>query len=202
MKLYFTPGACSLAPHIVLREAGLAFDLEQVDLATKKTKSGADFTQINAKGQVPTLQLDDGQKLTEVAAILQYIADQKSDAGLVPAKPSIERYRVLEWLNFVTAELHKTFSPLFGQNTPEEYKGFTKENIAAKFGYLDRHLAGRQYLMGDTFSAADAYCFTIVNWSNFVGIDLAPWANLKAYMGRVAARPKVHEALKAEGLAN
>lgn len=202
MKLYFTPGACSLAPHIVLREAGVTFDLEQVDLAAKKTKSGADFNQINAKGQVPTLELDDGQKLTEVSVILQYVADRKMDARLLPVGSSIERYRVLEWLNFISSELHKTFTPLFRQNTPEEYKEIAKENIAAKFGFLDRQLAGRQTLTGDNFSVADAYCFTIVNWSNFQSIDLAPWANLKAFMGRVAARPKVQEALRAEGLAH
>jgi glutathione S-transferase len=201
MKLYFTPGACSLATHIVLREAEFTFDLDQVDLATKKTKSGADFTQLNLKAQVPMLQLDDGQRLTEVPVVLQYIADRKPEADLVPPAGTMERYRVLEWLNFVTSELHKTFSPMVRQNTPEEYKKITKENIAAKFGYLDRHLAGRLYLMGDKFSVADAYCFTVVNWSNFLNIDLTPWANLKAYMGRVAARPKVHEALKAEGLA-
>lgn len=200
MKLYFTPGACSLSPHIVLREAGLNFDLEQVDLATKKTKSGADYTQVNPKGQVPVLQLDNGEFLTEGPVIVQYLADQKPESGLVPRAGTLERYRVQEWLNFITSELHKTFSPLFRPNTPEEYKQIIKENLANHFSYLDQHLANKQYLMGDQLTVADAYCFVVVSWSKPMKIDLSAWPNLKAYLDRVAARPKVQEAMKAEGL--
>ncbi|MBM3602142.1 MAG: glutathione transferase GstA [Alphaproteobacteria bacterium] len=200
MKLYFSPGACSLSPHIVLREAGLPFDLEQVDLKAKTTKAGADFTQINPKGQVPALKLDSGEVLTEGPAVVQYIADQKPASGLAPAAGSLDRYRVQEWLNFMTAEIHKGFSPLFRPNTPEDYKPIVKDALAAKFGILDKHLAGKSYLMGNQFTVADAYCFTVVGWSKYHKIDLAAWPNLKAYMDRVAARPKVQEALKAEGL--
>jgi glutathione S-transferase len=201
MKLYYAPGACSLSPHIVLREAGLKFDLERVDLAAKKLKeSGADFLQVNPKGQVPVLQLDDGDKLTEGPAIVQYIADQKPESGLAPANGTRPRYHVQEWLNFVTSDLHKVFAPLFRPTTPEEFVKITKETLASKFTYLDKHLANKQYLFGDTFTVADAYCFVIVGWSKYKDIDLSRWPNLKAYMDRIAARPKVQEAMKAEGL--
>lgn len=200
MQLYYSPGACSLSPHIVLREAGLSFDLEQVDLKAKQTKSGADFAQVNPKGYVPALRLDDGQILTEGPVIVQYLADRKPESGLAPAAGTMDRYRLQEWLAFISTELHKTFSPLFKPDTPEESKRIAKENIANRFGYLDRHLADRQYLTGDRFTVADAYAFTIVNWSKPMQIDLSRWPNLTAYMERVAARPKVQEALKAEGL--
>jgi glutathione S-transferase len=201
MKLYYSPGACSLSPHIVLREAGLKFDLERVDLAAKKLKeSGADYLPINPKGQVPVLQLDDGDKLTEGPAIVQYIADQKPDSGLAPANGTRQRYHVQEWLNFVTSDLHKVFAPLFRATTPEEFVKITKETLASKFTYLDKHLANKQYLFGDTFTVADAYCFVIVGWSKYKDIDLSRWPNLKAYMDRIATRPKVQEAMKAEGL--
>jgi glutathione S-transferase len=201
MKLYYAPGACSLSPHIVLREAGLKFDLERVDLAAKKLKeSGADYLQINPKGQVPLLQLDGGDKLTEGPAIVQYIADQKPESGLAPPNGTMPRYHVQEWLNFVTSDLHKVFAPLFRATTPEEFVKITKETLADKFAYLDQHLAKNQYLMGDKFTVADAYCFVVVGWSKYKDIDLARWPNLKAYMDRVAARPKVQEAMKAEGL--
>ena len=201
MKLYFSPGACSLSPHIALREAGLGFDLEQVDLGTKKTKAGADFTQVNPKGMVPVLRLDDGAYLTEGPAIVQYIADKAPATGLAPANGTIERYRLQEWLNYITSELHKGFTPLFKANTPDDYKPIARENLVARFDYLNRHLANRQYLMGDRFTVADAYCFTVVSWSKYQNIALDRWPNLKAYADRVAARPKVQEALKAEGLA-
>ena len=202
MRLYYSPGACSLAPHIVLREAGLPFELEKTDLRAKRTESGADFTQVNPKGQVPTLQLDDGGILTENAVVNQYIADQSPGSGLLPPAGSMERYRALEWLTFVTTELHKTFSPLFKPNTPDDYKPIVKENLAARFAHVDRHLAdGRPYLTGDTFTAADAYLFVMLTWADRVGLDLATLTNLKAYHERVAARPKVQEALRAEGLA-
>ena len=200
MKLYYSPGACSLSPHIALREAGLNFELEQVDLKAKKTKAGADFTQVNPKGQVPTLKLDSGEILTEGPAVVQYIADQKPDSGLAPAAGTMGRYRLQEMLNFITSELHKGFSPLFRPNTPEEYKPIVKDALFAKFGQLDKVLAGKSYLMGDQFTVADAYCFTVMGWSKYHKIDLSPWPNLKSYMERVAARPKIQEALKAEGL--
>jgi glutathione S-transferase len=201
MKLYYTPAACSLSPHIVLREAELQFDLERVDLETKKFNGAdADYLQVNPKGQVPLLQLDDGDKLTEGPAIVQYIADQKPESGLAPPNGSRQRYRLQEWLNFVTSDLHKSFSPLFRPTTPEEFVKITKDALAHKFDYLDQHLSKNQYLMGDKFSVADAYCFVIVRWSKYKDIDLGRWPNLTAYMDRVAARPKVQEAMKAEGL--
>ncbi len=200
MKLYFAPGACSLSPHIVLREAGLKFDLEQVDLATKKTKSGADYWAVNSLGAVPTLQLDDGKLLTEGPAVVQYIADRNPGAGLAPAAGTFERYQLQSVLNFITSELHKGFSPLFASDTPDDYKTIAKKKLANRFDELDRRLAGKQYLLGDRFSVADAYCFAIVSWVKYFDIDLARWPNLSAYMARVAARPKVQEAMKAEGL--
>jgi glutathione S-transferase len=200
MKLYFAPGACSLSPHIVLREAGLNFELEQVNNQEKKTKSGQDFWTVNPKGQVPVLELDNGEKLTEGPIVVQYLADQKPEAGLLPAAGSMDRYRVQEWLNFTTSELHKTFGPIFRPTTPEEFKKLSKENLGKRFDYLDKHLAGRQYLMGDKFTVADAYLFTVLRWTTRIQMDLAKWPNLKAYVDRVAARPKVQEAMKAEGL--
>lgn len=201
MKLYYSPGACSLSPHIVAREAGYSFDLEQVDLAAKKLKkSGDDYLAINPKGQVPCLQTDDGKILTEGPAIVQYLADQKPGSKLAPAAGSFERYQLQEWLNFITTEIHKGFSPLFRPNTPADYKPIVKEALAAKFAMLDQHLAKNQYLMGDTFTVADAYLFTVTNWNNFQKIDIGQWPNVKAFMDRMMARPKVQEALKAEGL--
>ncbi len=200
MKLYYSPGACSLSPHIVLRESGTPFELEQVNLQTKKTKAGADFLEINPKGQVPVLKLDNGEILTEGPAVVQYIADQKPESGLMPKAGTMARYHAQEWLNYVTSELHKVFSPLFRSTTPAEFVKTTKEMLASRFAYLDKQLANRPYLMGDKFTAPDAYCFTIVGWSRFQDIDLARWPNLKAYMDRIAARPKVQEAMKAEGL--
>jgi glutathione S-transferase len=200
MKLYYAPGACSLATHIALREAGLAFDLEQVDLGAKKAKSGADYLTINAKGAVPALRLDDGEVLTEGGAILQYIADKSPGRGLAPEAGTRERYRLMEWINYIATEVHKGFSPLFKPNTPDAYKTVVKANLARQFAYLDGKLAGRTALTDAPFTIADAYLFTILNWSNVLQIDLAPYPNLKAFMARVAARPKVKEALEAEGL--
>jgi len=201
MKLYFAPGACSLSPHIVLRESGAQFDLEQVNNQEKKTKSGTDYWTINPKGQVPVLELDNGERLTEGPVIVQYIADKQPASGLVPPAGTPERYRVQEWLNFTTSELHKTFGPIFRPTTPDAYKVISKENLGKRFDWLNQQLAGRQYLMGDKFTVADAYLFTILRWSSRVDIDLAKWPNLKAYADRVAARPKVQEAMKVEGLA-
>jgi glutathione S-transferase len=202
MKLYFSPGACSLSPHIVLSEAGIKADLEQVDLKTKKTKSGADFTAVNPKGQVPTLVLDSGQTLTEGPAIVQYLADQKPQSGLAPQAGTFERYRLQEWLNYITSELHKSFGALFNSATPEDYKPIVREALASRFAYLDSHLAkSGPYLTGAQFTVADAYLYVMTLWTKFVKIDLNQWPTLKAYSDRVAARPKVQEALKEEGLA-
>ena len=200
MKLYFSPGACSLSPHIVLREAGVPFDSESVDLKAKKTKSGGDFRQVNPKGQVPTLQMEDGQILTEGSAIVQYIADRKPEAKLAPAAGTPERYRLQEWLNYIAAEIHKGFSPLFNAKASEEWKQVVREAIGAKFDFLNAALKGKDYLMG-SFSVADAYLYTILSWSDFGKIDLAKWPVLKAYFDRVGARPAVRATLEAEAKA-
>lgn len=197
MKLFLTPGACSLSPHIVLREAGLPFDAEVVDLKTKKTKSGADFRAVNPKGQVPTLQIDGGDILTEGAAIVQYLADRKPEKKLAPANGTVERYHLQEWLNYIAAEVHKGFSPLFNPNTPDAYKEIAKGNLAAKFDHLSKSLEGRDYLMGN-FTVADAYLYTILTWAKPMGIDIGKWPALKTYFDRVAARPAVREAHEAE----
>ena len=201
MKLYYSPGACSLSPHIVVSETGINVELEKVNLAEHKTASGQDYMTINPKGYVPALGLDDGSVLTEGPAIVQYLADQKPGSGLIPPAGSIDRYRVQEWLNFIGTELHKNFGALFNKATPDATKETAKANITRRLAYLNDRLAGKQYLMGANFTVADAYAFTIVNWTNFVGIDLKPYPNLAGYMARVAARPKVLETLKSEGLA-
>ena len=200
MKLYYAPGACSLSPHIVAREAGIAIDLEKVDLGAHKTAGGEDFMKVNPKGYVPALRLDDGSVLTEGPAIVQYLADQKPASKLAPAAGTIDRYRLQEWLAFIGTELHKNFGPLFNPTNPEAVKEAAKANIAKRLGYLNEQLAKRQFLLGDTFTAADAYAFTIINWTNFVGIDLKAYPNVAAYSARIGARPKVQEAMKAEGL--
>ena len=201
MKLYFSPGACSLSPHIVLREIGLDPQLEQVDLKSKKTKAGADFLAVNPKGQVPTLVLDDGQTLTEGPAIVQYLADKKPEAKLAPANGTIERTRLQEWLNFVSTELHKGFSPLFNPAVPDEYKKMAKDALAQRFKMLDEHLGKNgPFLTGANFTVADAYCWVVVGWSRYQNIDLAPYENLGAYLAKIAERPAVQAALKAEGL--
>jgi glutathione S-transferase len=200
MKLYFSPAACSLSPHIVAREAGLDIELVKADTKTKKLVDGSDYTQINAKGYVPALQLDNGQLLTEGPAIVQYLADQKPGSGLIPAAGTLERYRVQEWLNFITSEIHKSFSPLFNPAASADWKEAAKANLARRFGFVAQRLEGRDYLMGSQFSVADAYLFTVANWGQFVGVDIGQWPALAAFHARVAARPKVQEALKAEGL--
>jgi glutathione S-transferase len=201
MKLYYAPGACSLSPHIVVSETGLPVELEKVDLAAHKTETGQDYMAINPKGYVPALRLDDGSILTEGPAIVQYLADQKPASGLAPAVGTIDRYRLQEWLTFIGTELHKSFSPLFNKASSDDTKNVAKANITKRLAYLNDQLASRQYLMGANFTVADAYAFTIVNWTNFVAMDLKAYPNLGAYMARVGARPKVHETLKAEGLA-
>jgi glutathione S-transferase len=200
MKLYYAAGACSLAPHIVAREAGLRLDLEKVDLRSGKTESGAAFADINPKGYVPALALDGGEVLTEVSALVQYLAEQAPQAGLVPAAGTIERYRLLEWLGFISTEVHKGFGPLWKPQTPEAAKVMAKDNLAKRFTYLDQHLARGPFLMGERFTVADAYLFTVANWANFHHLDLTPYPNLRAFLERVGARPKVREALLAEGL--
>lgn len=200
MKLYYAPGVCSLSPHIVARELGIPVELKKVNNREKTIEGGGDYWKVNGRGYVPALELDSGEILTEGPAIVQYLADQKPEAGLAPKWGTFERYRLQEWLNFLTSEIHKGFSPLFKPNTPEEYKRIAKENIAARYDWLDKQLAGKDYLMGKTFTVADAYAFVLIGWSKFQGIDLARWPNIAAYHQRVGARPKVQEALQAEGL--
>ena len=200
MKLYYSPGACSLSPHIALLEAGLPYDLVKVDLRAKKLENGDDFLQINPKGQVPALSLDSGELVTEGPVIVQMIADKAPGKNLAPARDSAERYKLLEWLNFITGELHKNFSPLFNPAIPDEVKNFFRDRIMGKFRYLDTQLAGRDYLMGKQFTVADAYLFTMLCWADRMNFDLSALPNLLAYKARVAARPKVQEALTKEGL--
>lgn len=201
MKLYISPGACSLASHIALREAGLAAEIEQVDLKAKKTKSGADYWPINGKGSVPALELDDKQVLTEGAAIMQYIADKKPEAKLAPPAGSTERYRLQEWLNYVASEVHKTIGVLFNAKAPDAWKQVvTGELLPARLNFLNKSLQGKQYLMGSQFTVADGYLFTVLNWLHFLKMNLDAYPVLKDYMARVATRSGVQAALKAEGL--
>ncbi|MBP7914653.1 MAG: glutathione transferase GstA [Vitreoscilla sp.] len=200
MKLYYSPGACSLSPHIALREAGLPFDLALASTKTKKLADGSDYLQINPKGQVPTLELDSGERLTEGPAIVQYIADLAPASGLAPTAGTMARYRLMEWLNFITSELHKGFSPLFTPAMPEEAKALGRTRVADRLAWVNTQLEGKSYLMGDTFTVADAYLFTVSNWCAPVGIDISGLANLNAFRARVSARPAVQEAMKAEGL--
>jgi glutathione S-transferase len=201
MKLYYAPGACSLSPHIVAREAGIALELERVDLATNphRTETGADFTEINRKGSVPALRLDDGQLLTEGAAIVQYLADLAPETGLAPAAGTLARYRLQEWLSFIGTELHKMFSPwLFHPEYGEQAAQVARAKIAQRLAFLDAHLADHPYLLGLSFTVADAYAFTIVAWARPMRIDLAPFPHLQRYMDRIAARPTVQEAMRLE----
>lgn len=201
MKLYFKPGACSLSPHIVLEELGLPHEAVAVDLKTKKLADGSDYLSINAKGYVPALQLDSGEVLTEGPAIVQYLADQKPEKKLAPANGTIERYRLQSWLTFIGTEVHKSFSPLFNAAMPEEAKAFARANLERRLGWVNQQLAGKDYLMGADFTVADAYLFTVTSWARVVKLDISAFTNLTAYMTRVAARPGVQAALKAEGLA-
>jgi glutathione S-transferase len=201
MQLYYTPGVCSLASHIALREAGANFDLARADIKTKKLADGGDFYAVNSKGSVPVLKLDDGQFLTEGPAILQYIADKHPAAKLAPPNGTLERARLQEWLNFITSELHKTFTPLFDQKADPVVKEYFLNVLSKKFDWLNGALAGKTYLTGNDFTIADAYAFVVINWTSFIGVDLAKWPAIQAFQARVAARPKVQEALVAEGLA-
>jgi glutathione S-transferase len=199
MKLYYAPGTCSLSPHIVAREAGLPLTLVRVDNKSKKTESGADYRAINPKGYVPLLELDNGMRLSEGPAIVQYLADLAPAAKLAPANGSFERYQLQEWLNFITSEIHKQFSPLFDASMPEEAKEKFRVKLASRFDWVAEQLRGRDYLMG-SFTVADAYLFVVLGWTKFTGPDLARWPALQQYVDRIAARPRVQEALKAEGL--
>jgi glutathione S-transferase len=200
MKLYYSPGACSLSPHIALREAGLAFTPVIASTKTRKLADGSDYLAVNPKGQVPVLELDNGERLTEGPAIVQYIADQAPASKLAPPAGTMARYRLIEWLNFITSELHKGFSPLFNPAVPAEAKPVFQAKLIERFTWVDQQLEGRDYLMGDTFTVADAYLYTVSRWGAYVGVDLSGLARLAAYRARVEARPAVQEALRAEGL--
>lgn len=200
MKLYFSPGACSLSPHIVLHEAGLPFEKVRADTKTKIMDGGGDYKTVNPLGYVPALQLDDGTIITEGPAIVQYIADKVPAKKLAPPNGTMERTKLQSWLNFVTSELHKGFSPLFNPSMPDEAKKIFRERLVTRFAHLDKHFAGNDYLMGKDFSVADAYLFVVSNWASRVDVDLSPFANVLAYRKRVGARPAVQAAMKAEGL--
>jgi glutathione S-transferase len=201
MKLYFAPGVCSLAPHILLREAGFDFKLEKVDSKTKCTEHGEDYLQVNPNGYVPALEIEPGVVLTEGPAIMQYIADKAPAANLAPAAGTLERYQLQSWLNFITSEIHKGFSPLFKEGMPAEAKAMFREQLAARFDHVERRLASHDWLLDSGFSVADAYLFVTTGWSGFVDIDLERWPAITAFRKRVAERPAVKAALRAEGLA-
>ncbi len=198
MKLYISPGACSLSPHIVVRELGLDIGVEAVNLGTKVTASGADFRAINPKGYVPALVLDDGSLLTEGAVIVQYLADSKPEAGLLAKPGTLERYRTQEWLNFVAAEVHKGFSPLFRKDCPAEWQAVVRATLNTRFQLIDAHLADNAYVMGERFTVVDAYLFTVLGWARFTNLDLTGYPNITAYLARVGERPAVQAALAAE----
>lgn len=200
MKLYYSPGACSLSPHIVAIEAGVPVELVRVDLGTGRTESGEDYRTINPDGYVPALALGDGDVLTEGPAIVQYLADQAKDKELAPVYGSRERYRLMQWLNFISTELHKTYSALFDSRVPPDCKTLFTERLAQRFAHVASVLETQPYLMGEHFTVADAYLFTVSSWAPHVGFDLSPWPALTAYQGRVAARPAVQQALAEEGL--
>lgn len=200
MKLYYAAGACSLSPHIVLHEAGLKADIVPVNLGTKQTAAGADYWKINSKGAVPALELDDGSVLTEGPAIVQYLADQAPEKNLAPKNGTPERYRLQEWLNFISTEVHKGFGPLFSPDLPDAGKEFFKKKVLDKLAWVDGQLAGKDYLMGKNFTVADAYLFTVTGWAPYLKIDTSHLKNLTAYMARVAERPGVQAAMKAEKL--
>lgn len=200
MKLYYKAGACSLSPHIILRETGVDFSLVKVDLATKKTEAGDDYLEINAKGQVPALLLDDGSLLTEGVAIVQFLADKVPDRQLLAPAGSMTRYHTLEWLNYIATELHKGFSPLFNPATPDEYKTIARAALEKKFQYVNEELNDKQWLMGLRFSVADAYLFTVLRWAGAVKLNLEGLSNIDAFMDRMKARPAVAAALTAEGI--
>ena len=200
MKLYYFSGACSLASNIALREAGLKFELVKVDRRTRKAADGLDFNEVNPKGYVPTLTLDNGEVLTENVAVLQYIADRSPATQLAPAAGTLERYRLVEWLGFISSEVHKNFSPLFREDAPEEAKQYLRRILGARLDYLNRTIGDRAFLTGEPFTVADAYLFTLLRWGRYVNVDLGQWPRLQRYVERVGGRPHVIEALKSEGL--
>ncbi len=199
-KLYYSPGACSLSPHIVLREGGFDFGLEKVSLSKKTTEGGANFVDVNEKGYVPALALENGEILTEGPAIVQYLADQKPESALAPRAGTMERVRLQEMLNYISTELHKQFSPLFNPKTPDEAKAMAREYLTKRIAFVAKKLEGKPFILGDHFTVADAYLFTVLGWSRFVSFDLSPWPSVVSYLERIGARPAVQEALKAEGL--
>ena len=200
MKLYYSPGACSLSTHIVLHETSLPHEAVLASTKTHKLVDGTDYYTINPKGYVPLLELEDGQRLSEVPAILQYLADQAPESGLAPDAGTFPRYRLIEWLNFISTELHKSYSPLFNPAIPEEAKAVYRDKLIGRYKYIDEQLEGRDYVMGDQFTVADAYLFTVTNWASRVGVDLSGFARVQAFQARVANRPAVQAAMKAEGL--
>ena len=200
MKLYFSPGACSLSPHIVLQESGLPFTLVKADLKTHQLEDGTDYYPVTSKGQVPLLELDGGERLSEGPAIVQYLADQVPAKNLVPANGTMARYRVQEWLNFITSELHKGIGGLFNPAMPEDGRTVIRARATAKLKWVDEQLEGKQYLTGDAFSIADPYLFTMITWTAHTGIDISAMKNLLAYQALMAARPSVQAAMRAEGL--
>jgi glutathione S-transferase len=200
MKLYFSPGTCSLSPHIVLREAELPFTPVKVNLSTHTLSDGSNYYDIEPKGYVPMLELDNGQRLTEGQVIVQYLADQVPHKQLIPAAGSQERYRAQEWLAFIATEIHKGFSPLFSAQLGDEAKSFFRTRLLTKLEWVNRELEAKEYLMGNAFCVADAYLFTVVSWAGFMKLDLTPFTHLQAYMARVSQRPAVQQALEAEGL--
>lgn len=202
MKLYYSPGACSLSPHIVAREAGVTLELEMVDIQTKRTESGADFWQINPKGSVPVLELDDGELLTEGPAIVQYLADMNPERKLVPPNGTLPRYRLQELLGFINSELHKSYSPLFNPATPEIMRSERRDALRKHYALLEQHLARQPWLLGNNFSVADAYLFTVTNWASYVDLDLSQFSLVAAFQRRVAERSCVQAAMEAEGLAS
>ena len=198
MKLYYLPGACSLAANIALREAGLKFELVKVDRHTKRAADGLDFNEVNPKGYVPALTLDSGETLTENVAVLQYIADRNPAAKLAPAAGTMERYRLVEWLAFINSEIHKNFTPLFRKDAPEDTRNYARKNIETRAGWLNSTWGSRSFLMGEQFTVADAYLFVVLGWGKHVGIDLGQWPQVQSYVARVGARASVGEALKSE----
>lgn len=200
MKLYFSAGACSLSPHIVLHELGIPFEAVKVDLRSKKTKAGDDLRTIAPKGYVPALVLDDGALLTEGPAIVQYLADQKPESGLAPANGTMERYRLQEWLNYLSTEIHKPFGPLFDKSTTDERRAVVVDQLGKRLDFVAKALEGKSFLLGESFTVADAYLFTLLGWSRWTSFDLSPWPVLVDYAARVSARPAVQAAMRAEGL--
>jgi glutathione S-transferase len=200
MKLYYSPGACSLASHIALEEAKVPYSLVKVDLGAKRTADGRDYLTINEKGYVPSLELDDGAILTENAVVLQYIADRNPGSDLAPAHGTFARYRLGEWLNFIASEIHKGFGPLWNAKTPDETKATARRNVGRRFGYIDKRLASTPYLMDDTFTIADAYLFVMLTWTDHLGVDVSSFAHLRDFLSRVKSRPTVQKAMRDEGL--